>query len=499
MIPRTTAEVSIAPEGRGYRTLSPGPGEPHLVRTELLAREPSLDDARTLVRFVHITDFQLADLASPGRLDFLQRFADRSEWADMLPAYRPQELLSLHAFEAMTRTVRQLAGIDFVLTTGDNTDTAALNELRAFLSIMDGGASVDPTFGVSDLRAIPSYTVSGQYWNPEPESRDDYKARHGFPDHPGVLKAAGEPIDTVGLGLKWLGCFGNHDCLAQGRATPTREFQSLVTGAHRPTTPPDPLPESVSMADYAADPVRLSAGAGLSIEARSDRRVVSKDEYISAHREAGHGFTDGVAYYCDDEFPGVRIIVLDTTNPAGGVTGSIGAVQRAWLIERLAEADDDGRVVVIASHHGLSMMDNDLGDQQRFLAADIERLMHRFDNVVLWLTGHIHKNLVIPRPGRSGGFWEVSTSAMAEWPTQARLVELLVRGENLVIRCTMVDHGAPVGPGAQLDLWDLASLHRELAANEPTRVGGPESAGTPLDRNVDLLVPISSALARRLR
>jgi hypothetical protein len=40
----------------------------------------------------------------------------------------------------------------------------------------------------------------------------------------------------------------------------------------------------------------------------------------------------------------------------------------------------------------------------------------------------------------------------------------------------------------------MASAHRELAASEPMRVGGPESAGTPLDRDGDLAVPISPVL-----
>ncbi|RJQ76273.1 hypothetical protein D5S17_18590 [Pseudonocardiaceae bacterium YIM PH 21723] len=488
----------IVPNAEGpYRRLSHTTGEPHQVRTDLTEATPG--ESRSLLRFVHITDFQLADPASPGRLDFLQRFAGEPEWADMLPAYRPQEPVSLHAFEAMVRTIRELGGLDFVITTGDNTDSAALNELDAYMSIMDGGGTVDPTFGVSDLQAIPAHIESGDYWNPELSSRDVYKRHLEFPDYPGLLAAAGKSFDTVGFGAPWLACFGNHDCLAQGRAPETSKFHDLITGGHRPTAAPDAPPAGDKMEHYLADPTFLSGGAGVQIEPRADRRMVSRAEYIRAHLDsatgpAGHGFTeqniaDGTAYYSHD-LPGVRVIVLDSTNPAGGVRGSIDARQFAWLEGELTEAQAAGRIIVLASHHGLSMMDNVLGDERRYLAADIEGLLHRFPNVALWLIGHIHRNQATPRPGANGGFWEVCTSAMAEWPTQTRLIELSEAGGVVTIRCTMIDHQAPVQPGAELNLWDLASIHREVSANEPTRVGGPESAGTPLDRNVDLLVRI---------
>ena len=54
----------------------------------------------------------------------------------------------------------------------------------------------------------------------------------------------------------------------------------------------------------------------------------------------------------------------------------------------------------------------------------------------------------------------------------------------------MVDHDTPVAPRSLETIDDLASLHRELAANVP--FGGAESArpGVAADRNAELrLVP----------
>ncbi|WP_405165475.1 metallophosphoesterase [Nocardia sp. NBC_01499] len=526
----STRDHTLVPgDTAGYRTLATAPGELHTPRTELApGAEPG--GGRRLLRFVHITDFQLADPFSPGRLDFLQRLAGRPGWDDMFPAYRPQEVVALQAFEAMARTIRDIDAA-FVVTTGDNTDNAQLNELRAVLALLDGGVELDPAFGVVDKQTHPSHTVSGEFYNPEPESRDRYKRDHGFPDVPGLLAAAAIPFATRGFGAPWLACFGNHDCLAQGRAPVTPDFQRLVTGDRRPVGIPVQVPDD-PMRSYLADPTALSDGPALPIQPRADRRLVDRAEYIRAHLDspaepAGHGFTeqnltDGTAYYCYDALPGVRIIVLDTTNPAGHVTGSIGARQRDWLIDRLTEVhsthlDEHGapvrtgnrdRVVLLASHHGMSMLDNTTegpeADLPRYLAADLEAILHRFDNVVLWLAGHEHRNSITPHPGPHGGFWHVITSGLCEWPVQARSLELLLPEPDspdnlLVIRSTMIDHAAPPQPGPTLDLWDLASLHRELSCNEPSRVGGPHSAGSPADRNVDLVVPISPALLIELR
>ncbi|MFF3068440.1 hypothetical protein ACFVSN_06535 [Kitasatospora sp. NPDC057904] len=542
----TTLDATIVPGAvvghgseRAYRRLAPAPGEPHVTRDDLTGRRTG--PLLSLLRFVHVTDHQLADIASPGRIDFVQRYADRRGWSRMVPAYRPQEIVSTHAFEAMARTVARLARdpgtpVRFVLTTGDNTDNAQRNELRQFLTLMHGGGSVDPTFGASgsgDTAAIPSYTVSGDYYNPEPKSRDRYKQRYGFPDRPGLLASAAAPFPARGFGVDWLACFGNHDCLAQGRAPVTPGFQAVLTGDRRPVAAPAALPRAPADA-YLMDPAVLAGGPTMTIRPRADRRIIDKTEYIRAHLDSpgtprGHGFSEsdlaeGRTYYCYDEVPGVRVIVLDTTNPAGHVTGSIGRRQRDWLEQCLIEVHSSyrdaagaevrtgfqDRVVVLASHHGLGVFDNTTerpdeaahpdADLPRVLGGEVEALLHRFGNVALWLAGHRHLNSVTPRRrSGGGGFWHVITSGLCEWPSQARMLELLVGTDVLVVRSTMIDHAAPLEPGAGLGLWDLASAHREVCANEPTRVGGPESAGTVRDRNVELLVPIRPALSATLR
>jgi hypothetical protein len=123
-------------------------------------------------------------------------------------------------------------------------------------------------------------------------------------------------------------------------------------------------------------------------------------------------------------------------------------------------------------------------------------LLHRFGNVVAWINGHSHRNRVQPRAdprARTGGFWEITTSSLMDWPCQTRVVELADNGDGtLSVLCTMVDHDGVVQPDPQAERsgeW-LAGMHRELAGNEPRRGFGSGREGVPTDRNVDLRLPV---------
>jgi hypothetical protein len=151
--------------------------------------------------------------------------------------------------------------------------------------------------------------------------------------------------------------------------------------------------------------------------------------------------------------------------------------------------------VIVFSHHGTSTLDNTRGahpgpEGAPWLgAAELVALLHRFPNVVLWLNGHTHANTVRPRRDPAGparGFWEVTTCAVADWPCQTRVVELVDHGEYLSIVTTMVDHDTPVSPAALKTVDDLAALHRELSANVPWPVSA--LAGAASDRNTELRI-----------
>jgi metallophosphoesterase (TIGR03767 family) len=267
------------------------------------------------------------------------------------------------------------------------------------------------------------------------------------------------------------------------------------------------------------------------------RRIVSRREYIEEHfnttgTPVGHGFTssnraDGTAYYVRDDVPGYRFISLDTVNPGGYADGSIGATQFAWLEERLKDVsgtyftaggqevhtDNDDRLVILFSHHGLATLNNplitpdpfDLGenDLPRIMADEIEALVHRFPNVIAWVNGHTHINDVAPRrdpSNRTPGFWDVNTAAHVDWNCQSRIVEVAIRGDGSIsIFCTMLDLDAPANPSGATGVRRLASIHRELAANDYQKGFDGGGAGDPEDRNVELTLPGPAWLRRRAR
>ena len=122
--------------------------------------------------------------------------------------------------------------------------------------------------------------------------------------------------------------------------------------------------------------------------------------------------------------------------------------------------------------------------------ADVESLLRRHPGVIGYVAGHEHRNRIEPH----GSFWELVTASHLEWPQQSRVLEVArLRDGTVAIYSTAIDHDARSRPDRARGVERLASIARELALNEPQAENGedgtPDRRGTPLDRNVALLVP----------
>jgi metallophosphoesterase (TIGR03767 family) len=522
-------DMAVAGTESGYYRLASGPGEPHQRRLDLAPAARSHGQRTSLLHFALVTDLHVLDPGSPGRFEFVERLHGPEALHLLLPSYRPHEFLQVHAVEAMVRTVGSItespltgASVDFALLTGDITDNVQRDELQQALSLLAGGTVAPYPSGSSDWGVISDGWDDACYWHPG-ELDDVYKQRWGFPRWAGLLESASRPFHSGGLSLPWLSCYGNHDGLVLGGAIPTPAYERIVAGSEKPTRFPAGFDPLYHLNLFIAQPELFLAGPSTAIAANPARRSYTRHEFVQAHlgtagEPAGHGFTArnasaGTTYYAADRDPHLRLIVLDTVNLAGDYQGSIGARQFAWLEERLIEVHSryrdvhgDGittgnqdRLVVVCSHHGLPALINDRRDPERendlprILGPQVEALLHRFPNVILWVNGHIHRNVVHPRPdseGRGAGFWEVTTASLIDWPCQGRLVEIVANGDGtLSIVCTMVDHAAPPDPREASGVWRLAALHRELAANDPHAGIKSGRSGRPEDRNVELVLP----------
>jgi metallophosphoesterase (TIGR03767 family) len=448
----------------------------------------------------------VADVQSPARFEFINGEYEDVRFRELLPMQRPQETLNAHAIEAMVQTLNRLehspftrSEIEMVVMTGDAIDNAQRNELSNFFALM-GGGRVRPDSGASGYEGVQSVAWPGEiYWKPDgPPDGDVFQSAFGFPGRPGLLDQAMEPFEAGGLRLPWLGCYGNHEEVCQGVGIVTPALARLMTGSRKPLRLPDGFDRDAALETFVNTPEVFMSGPVIDVAPDSGRRPITRQEFWSAHVESGpHGFAatnedDSILYNVHDT-PGVRFITLDTVCAAGGADGSIDPVQLHWLERRLEEVHSrfstrdgsvvrsrtDDRLVVILSHHGFDSLRNPRADA---LADELLTLLLRFDNVVLWLNGHVHANRITPHAGRQGtrGFWEVTTSSVVDWPCQGRIVELFDAGKGkLAIACTMVDHE---GAG-------LAALHRELAANVPFNGFDSGREGTPTDRNAVLLLP----------
>lgn len=534
--PTSTLERTIVPAeplrsgtDRAYRRLGFAGGEGHVLREDL-APAATVGASRSVLHLAHLSDLQIADVQSPARMEFLDVLPDRNVLKPFLPAHRPYEALAVHAVDAIARTLHTLgpspvtgAPVRLAVTTGDAVDNVQWNELRWFLSLLDGGTVRTGSGSPLESPQSSAWDLDG-FWHPDGDS-GRYAGRWGFPAYPGLLRDAAEAFAAAGLGIPWLACFGNHEALVQGMSLATPAVGALVVGDAKPVGLPagfDPG-DPAHVAAFVRDPVALLSGASRAIPADRSRAFFSRREFIQAHLRgggapSGHGFSAenlerDTVYYAHDPAPGVRVLVLDTSNPGGNADGSLGAAQLTWLERQLVKTHsthldasgapvrtgNEDRYVLLASHHGLETLGNDTvsegvdpaaADLPRVLAPQVRSMLHRFPNVVAWLNGHTHEHHIVPRPdpaGRTSGFWEITTGSIMDWPVQGRLVELVEDGDgSLSVFCTIVDHAAPPDPTDAAAAWRLASIHRELAANDPFLGDETGPHGAPSDRNVEL-------------
>jgi metallophosphoesterase (TIGR03767 family) len=537
----------------GYVRLLAGAGEPSLVRTDLGVRSQHGRAARRrpLVAFAQLTDMHLIDVQSPARVEWADRYNDGSP-GDRLPfsaAYRGHEMLTVQVADAMVRAIERVGRgpvtgkpLAFVVSTGDNVDNCQRNEVRWHIDVLDGTRvrpdSGDHTSyeGVADW----AFTEDPHYWHPDPvpdsAGPDLARSSYGFPTVPGLLDAARRPFTPRGLSVPWYIAYGNHDGLVQGNFPQSFQLDAIARGTIKVIAPPagltgDDLLTGLQSGNPAFIAQILATAPVKTVTPDDDRHILTRaetvDEYFrTTGTPRGHGFTarnktDGTAYYTFDHGR-ITFITLDTVNPNGYNDGSMDRPQVDWLERQLKarhtrHLDADGnvvhgkgpdRVIVLFSHHTIGTMTNPFVtgvDEQgppRVLGDEVEALLLRYPNVVLWVNGHTHVNKVVAhkRPSGSrfaGGFWELNTASHVDWPEQARLVEIADnRDGTLSVFGTIVDSAAPLLHRHRTDTaLHLASLSRELAANDWQERGGVSAdtdgrRGARQDRNVELLVAV---------
>jgi len=456
------------------------------------------------------------------------------------------------------------APITFVVSCGDNSDSQQKNELQNYINILDGGvvfpnpATPGKYVGVQDNFPTVNFKA---YYHPDvhvdPEFIDLYKTDYAFPDFPGILNQAAKPFKATGLIYPWYTANGNHDCTKLGNYglnlfTMLRLFDQFSTG-----TLPDNVgskmieamtPDEAKL--FVAALERQNTEAAFDIIKNSILREVPMSnkrlqftaaDFISMHFNTkecpgpvGHGFnnhnrTTSTMYYSFRVSDSVAGLVLDTCNPSGNLddpekapNGSIGRVQLSWLESELIKrhssylnnqgelvfTDNEDELCVLFSHHDHNTMNNifnsadvvDL-DPQKIDGVGFINTIHRFPNVILWVNGHTHRNIVTPlkkdqpqfnsKKYKYTGFWEVNTASHIDYPENSRIIEISNnRDRTLSIFGTIIDHLSPPSvdaKGPEYSITEMASISRSLSFNDP--FNDPRTrGGTRKDKNVELII-----------
>ena len=482
----------------------------HRIRTDLGgtvgddAYDPSR--SRTVVRLVHLSDLHVIDVVSPARAEWVELLGDDPRWRPLLHMHRPYEALTHWALAAHVDAIDRDptapwtgGAYDVALSTGDNIDNAQRNELDAYLAIMAGGRTQLPASGgPQDPDGDVDAGAPWPFWCPEPGVDDTWKPL-GYPAVEGYFERVDAPVTSSGVGIPWASLPGNHDVMRQGTSLTNDRIERIAVGSGKSLQPaPGFLPDD-PLTLFVDEPERFSCGPMRPVASDPDRRAIDMQEWFAAHAAAGAVGDDGshvrdTGAGCGDKIidvAGVRIVVLDTNHPDGDYQGSVGTAQLEWLDERLAEVDaDQGRYAIIASHHGSASLDNVRGGRaDRHLGDALLDVVHRHPCAIAWLVGHRHIHRIEPRPGAAGGFWEISTGSIIDWPSQVRAVEVVEHADGSVeIVTTLLDHGAPNG--------SLAALHRDVAR----RFAGTDAAsmsGAPGDGDARLLLPVRRTAGTR--
>ena len=455
-------------------------------RTDL-APEPGTT-GEVVLRIGHVSDLHVLDAASPMRFEWIETLAADPRWRPLLHMHRPQESLVPWALAQHVDEIRADGSADLLISTGDNIDNAQRNELDVYLALVAGGtAQLPATGGPQDARDHLHLLGDAPwpYWSPDASVDDLWKPR-GYPVVDDLVARTEAPLTSAGVGVPWTSLPGNHDLFCQGTSLVNDTLASVATGGRKAFLPPPGFVPDDPLTLFVDRPEAFLGAGERSVEPDPDRRPTDLTEWIAAHAMAGAlgwsgttptGRADTVVRLGD-----VTLVLLDTNHPHADYQGSVGRFQLRWLEEQLDEADREGRLVVLASHHGPDTLVNERGaDPDRVLAAPMLEVVHRHPCVVLWLTGHRHVHRITPRAGAAGGFWEITTASIIDWPSERRSIRLVRHpGGSVEIRTTVHAHTAPEG--------SLAWWHRALAERSGGSTVRNAMAGSRLDRDVRLFL-----------
>lgn len=459
-----------------------------------LNRDKKCKKKRThIATYVQVTDIHIIDSANPARVAFLGVFIP--EVTSLADSFRSYEPFTCQVAECMVRKINAVEQgphlkqkIQCVISTGDDADSEAFNELQNYINLLDGNIVVPIAtgkyVGVQDDQPAPGYQY---YYHPDcppPDEQPDlYKIGLGYPNFPGILDEAAKPFCATGVKFPWYTCNGNHDSTKLGNYSLgyfkiLTLFDQIAIGKI-----PDDLGSkliqlmSVSQAELFVKSLVAQDAQGVldiinqsvlrNVPCSRKRRQFMVADFIAAHFNTtekpgpvGHGFSQfnidkSVTYYTFKISDKLTGIMLDSTNVSGNLesfdlapNGSLGRRELAWFEEELRKrhstyynsqgelvcTDNKDELIAVFCHHTIDTMNNIFtspttfdSDPQKITGQEFVQVLYRYPNVLYLQNGHLHLNRITPYinpSGKTPGFWEINTASHIDYPQQSRIVEV---------------------------------------------------------------------------
>ncbi|OHD65873.1 MAG: hypothetical protein A2176_03425 [Spirochaetes bacterium RBG_13_51_14] len=389
----------------------------------------------SLLHFAQMSDVHIVDDTDPLRLENI-KLCPQSQYdlgyLDVLiqGISREQDLYSARTWDAVISSINDADNSDpfaFAISTGDHTDTGLKGELQWFIEIADGILSD------SLLTAIAEGAVA------------DFK--------------------PAGLNPPWYAAVGNHDVEYEGTVN-NSSFLLCLLSLYGDTGALSELPDVLE----------------------AYKSSVTEPWWHGFANQPGSSMANSYGYYSFDPNDIVHCIVLNTAIfiPAGEKEtfseGCLDLSQFDWMIRDI-EANRD-RLCVIFSHHSpLSSFYDSLSEVK---ADELMKKLASYDNVIAHICGHDHINAIDPVKNESGagGYWNINTCAIIDWPQEWRNITIKDNGNGTgAISCRMVRHSD--------------GLCLEIASGDPDAQKSTRE-GTKQDRDVSLKFAIPAAVKNRI-